>query len=299
MIGQISDPNLSAIRALTSLVDILTKAYHSERQFEGSKTWRKYPEIPCPNLHGSHGGRSEAITVSAVLMIRGPQATGASNMCSYNPCHRAPTSKKMAPKELWYRAPSELATQLVVPLPVNYIKEFCAQKLQNKRFGLIVFTVHDCWEQWSREGTASKRSVSWWVRGTTETKDCHIRRTTMANRTASATEIRAACCNIVTQLTFRNWLLQEKLQARCSVACIPMAPSYCRLRHQWCEEGLTGRQSGGLLYFLITAGSVFVLVMTVCWSERCKGKESSKRNVCSLETLNIYTWSYGLESICL
>ncbi|GFV43394.1 uncharacterized protein TNCV_886321 [Trichonephila clavipes] len=35
--------------------------------------------------------------------------------------------------------------------------------------------VHDCWEQWLRDGTASRRPGSKWPRGTTERENRRIR----------------------------------------------------------------------------------------------------------------------------
>ncbi|GFW31681.1 HTH_38 domain-containing protein [Trichonephila clavipes] len=47
---------------------------------------------------------------------------------------------------------------------------FSFRNIAEKR-GRIVSTVHDCWEQWSRDGTASRSPGSWWLRGTTQGED--------------------------------------------------------------------------------------------------------------------------------
>ncbi|GBN51054.1 hypothetical protein AVEN_236621-1 [Araneus ventricosus] len=104
-----------------------------------------------------------------------------------------------------------------------------------ERLGRNVSTVHDCWQQWSREGTASRRPVSGQPRGTTERKDRRVERMAVAHRTASATEIRAAIDTTVTQRTVTNRLLQGQLKARRPVACIPPTPNHCRLRCEWCQ----------------------------------------------------------------
>ncbi|GFW67133.1 HTH_Tnp_Tc3_2 domain-containing protein [Trichonephila clavipes] len=93
-----------------------------------------------------------------------------------------------------------------------------------------VSTVHDCWERWLRDGTAPRRSGSGRLRGTTESKDRHIWRTTTAYRTASVAEIRAAVCTTVTQRTVRNQLLQGQARARQLVLCISLTPNHHRLR---------------------------------------------------------------------
>ncbi|GBM11356.1 hypothetical protein AVEN_13584-1 [Araneus ventricosus] len=89
-----------------------------------------------------------------------------------------------------------------------------------ERLGRNVSTVHDCWQQWSREGTTSRRPGSGRPRGTTERKDRRVRRMAVAHRTASEAEIRAAVGTTVTQRTVTNWLLQGQLRARRSVSCL-------------------------------------------------------------------------------
>ncbi|GFW97051.1 HTH_Tnp_Tc3_2 domain-containing protein [Trichonephila clavipes] len=64
-----------------------------------------------------------------------------------------------------------------------------------ERLGRNVSTVHDCWQQWSRDGAASRRPGSGQPRGTTDGG-------------ASMAEIRAAVDITVTQRTVRNRLLQ-------------------------------------------------------------------------------------------
>ncbi|GBO26904.1 hypothetical protein AVEN_173728-1, partial [Araneus ventricosus] len=101
---------------------------------------------------------------------------------------------------------------------------------RNPRFATA--TAHDCWQQWSREGTASRRPGSERTRGTTEREDRRVRRMAVAHRTASAAEIRAAVGTTVTQRTVTNRLLQGQLRARRPVACIPLTPNHCRLRRE-------------------------------------------------------------------
>ncbi|GFV26395.1 transposable element Tc1 transposase [Trichonephila clavipes] len=59
-------------------------------------------------------------------------------------------------------------------------------------------TVHDCWEQWPRDTTASRRPVSGWPRGITERENCRFRCTAVSHRTA---------CVAMTQRTVGNRLL--------------------------------------------------------------------------------------------
>ncbi|GBM25073.1 hypothetical protein AVEN_96654-1 [Araneus ventricosus] len=104
-----------------------------------------------------------------------------------------------------------------------------------ERLGRNVSTVHDIWQQYSREGTASRRPGSVRSSGTTEREYRRVRRMAVAHRIASAAEIRAAVGTTVTQRTVTNQLLQGELRARRPVACIPLTPNYCRLRRQWCQ----------------------------------------------------------------
>ncbi|GBM00436.1 hypothetical protein AVEN_179241-1 [Araneus ventricosus] len=104
-----------------------------------------------------------------------------------------------------------------------------------ERLGRNVSTVHDCWQQWSREDTASRRPDSGRPRGTTEREDRRVRRMAVAHRSASAAEIRAAVGTTVTQRTVTNRLLQGQLRARRPIACIPLTPNHCRLRREWCQ----------------------------------------------------------------
>ncbi|GFU89446.1 hypothetical protein TNCV_3649941 [Trichonephila clavipes] len=64
--------------------------------------------------------------------------------------------------------------------------------------------------------------------------------------------------------------------ARRSVACIPLTPSHCRLRRRWCHARLFGRRRGGLLFFLIKAGSTLVPVMTMCGQKEAIGTTAIK-----------------------
>ncbi|GFT47382.1 uncharacterized protein TNCV_3749461 [Trichonephila clavipes] len=61
-----------------------------------------------------------------------------------------------------------------------------------ERFDWNLSIVHDCWEQWSKDGTASRRPGSGRPRGAFEREDRRIRHTAEMHKTASAEEIRAA-----------------------------------------------------------------------------------------------------------
>ncbi|GFW05668.1 uncharacterized protein TNCV_5025311 [Trichonephila clavipes] len=62
-----------------------------------------------------------------------------------------------------------------------------------------VCTVHDCWEQWLRNGTASRRQGSGYPRGTTKREDWRIQRKAAKHHTVSVAKIRVAVGTTVTQ----------------------------------------------------------------------------------------------------
>ncbi|GFT58616.1 transposable element Tc1 transposase [Trichonephila clavipes] len=60
-------------------------------------------------------------------------------------------------------------------------------------------------------------------------------RTAVTHRDASAPEIRSAVDTTVAKRTVRNRLPQGQIRTRPPVACLPLTPNHCRLRHQWCQ----------------------------------------------------------------
>ncbi|GFX87851.1 HTH_Tnp_Tc3_2 domain-containing protein [Trichonephila clavipes] len=150
-----------------------------------------------------------------------------------------------------------------------------------ERLGRNVSTVHDCWEKWSKDGIASRCSDSVQTRGSTDREDRRIRRTAVVHSTASPSEIPAAVGTTVTQRTVINRLLQEQLQAS---ACIPLTPSHCRLRCQWCKA--RAHWGMDLLCFLMKSGSALEPVMSVCSTGGAQGN-ACNQNVCILDTLDL------------
>ncbi|GFS90721.1 uncharacterized protein TNCV_3771441 [Trichonephila clavipes] len=69
-----------------------------------------------------------------------------------------------------------------------------------ERLGRNVFTVHDCWKQWSMDGTTPRRLCSRKPRGTIAREDRRIQGTAVTHRTEPATEIRAAVGTTLSQL---------------------------------------------------------------------------------------------------
>ncbi|GBL72620.1 hypothetical protein AVEN_127880-1 [Araneus ventricosus] len=67
-----------------------------------------------------------------------------------------------------------------------------------------ISTVHDCWQQWSKESSVSRRPGCGRTRATTDREDRRIRHMTVWHHTASAEEIRAVVGTRVTQRTVTN-----------------------------------------------------------------------------------------------
>ncbi|GFV64601.1 HTH_Tnp_Tc3_2 domain-containing protein [Trichonephila clavipes] len=152
-----------------------------------------------------------------------------------------------------------------------------------ERLGRNVFTVHDCWEQWSRDGTASKRPGSRRLRSPTKREYHRVRRTAVAHRTSFATEIQATVYTTVTQRTIRNRLLHG-------------APSQkpCNLYSTDLKLEFIKGRSGDLLCFMMKAGSALLPVIAVCWSEGYQ-RNACYQTVCVLNTLNLRLESWSEE----
>ncbi|GFU56482.1 HTH_Tnp_Tc3_2 domain-containing protein [Trichonephila clavipes] len=132
----------------------------------------------------------------------------------------------------YFRSQSEIQGDLHRGTAIGLIEGGFSFLDRGERLGRNISTVNDCWEQWSRDGTASRRPGSRWSNDTT---DLHILRTAVAHHAVFAAEIRTAVGTPVTQRTVRNRLFQGQLRARCPVAHILLNPSHCRFLRQWCH----------------------------------------------------------------
>ncbi|GFW40040.1 uncharacterized protein TNCV_5117231 [Trichonephila clavipes] len=128
---------------------------------------------------------------------------------------------------IWYNLYPAIYQGHVTSMPRRDEAVLRAKKKLNRNVSIV----QNCWEQWSRNGTASRRPGSRQPRGTTERENHRIR------CTASATKIRTAVDTTVTQRTVKNRILQGQLRARSLVVCILLTPRRCRLRRWWCQDG--------------------------------------------------------------
>ncbi|GFS66485.1 transposable element Tc1 transposase [Trichonephila clavipes] len=99
-----------------------------------------------------------------------------------------------------------------------------------ERFCQNISTAHDCWEQWSRDGTASRRpgyrQAIWyyWERRPPYSAYAH------RSRKKFELELYHS-----TKTLLEIGYFKEHLITSCNVACIPLTPSHCHLRCQWCQ----------------------------------------------------------------
>lgn len=123
--------------------------------------------------------------------------------------------------------------------------------------------MHDCLNQWSREGTARKTG-SRRPRGTPQMEYHRYWSIAGAHHAASAAEIRAAGGTTVIQRTLKSRLLQGQILARRPVACPLLTLTYTVFDVSGVKLELNGGQNGRLLFFLMKADFAYVPVMTVC-----------------------------------
>ncbi|GBO20097.1 hypothetical protein AVEN_178687-1 [Araneus ventricosus] len=118
----------------------------------------------------------------------------------------------------------------------------------------------------------------------------------VAHRTASAAEIRAAVGTTVTQRTVTNRLLQGQLQARRTIACIPLTTNHCRLRREWCRARAYWRKGWRSVVFsdesrfCLGASDGRVLV-------RRRPGERLQPTVCGSDTLDLYLELFSGEQV--
>ncbi|GFV66233.1 HTH_Tnp_Tc3_2 domain-containing protein [Trichonephila clavipes] len=141
-----------------------------------------------------------------------------------------------------------------------------------------------------RDGTGSGRP-----RSTTERKNRPIQRTAVAYRTASAAEIRATVGNAVTQQTVTSVrFLQGQHRARHHVACIPMTPSHCRLRCQWCQARAHWRTEWEYVVFFDESMFCLVAIDDRVLIKR-RPENACNQTVSGLDTLDLYLMSWSGE----
>ncbi|GFU82179.1 transposable element Tc1 transposase [Trichonephila clavipes] len=95
--------------------------------------------------------------------------------------------------------------------------------------------VKNCWEQWTREGTHVRKTVSGATRKTTMREDRRIVRQALVDPTVTRSTIRAEVgAAIVPQTIFRH-LAEANLKSKHPFRALPLTPEHRQLRLQWCQ----------------------------------------------------------------
>ena len=107
------------------------------------------------------------------------------------------------------------------------------------RVGRQASTVQRVWQQWSNEGTHTRRPGTGPARQTTVREDRRIIRMARMEPHATAAQIRAAVAPHVTQQTVGNRLRAAGLRSRVPAEGVPLTPQQRRVRLAWCRERST------------------------------------------------------------
>ncbi|KAJ4437601.1 hypothetical protein ANN_17746 [Periplaneta americana] len=106
----------------------------------------------------------------------------------------------------------------------------------SRRTSRSLRTIQRVCTQWTQEGTSTRRPGSGQPRATSESEDRRIVRTAVADRWASAPQIRAAVNCRVSPRTVVNRLLAAGYHSRAPMQCVTLTPMQRRQRHLWCIE---------------------------------------------------------------
>ncbi|GFS55124.1 transposable element Tc3 transposase [Trichonephila clavipes] len=95
--------------------------------------------------------------------------------------------------------------------------------------------VRNCWEQWTREGTHTRKTGSGETRKTTKREDRRVERQALVNPTMTHSTIRADVgVAIVPQTIFRH-LAEANLKSKRPFRALPLTPEHWQLLLQWCQ----------------------------------------------------------------
>ncbi|GFW64169.1 transposable element Tcb1 transposase [Trichonephila clavipes] len=96
-------------------------------------------------------------------------------------------------------------------------------------------SVRNCWEQWTREGTHSRKTESGATRKTTRREDRRFVRHALVDPTVTRLTIRADAGVAIVPQTISRHLAEANLKSQRSFRAIPLTPEHRQLRLQWCQ----------------------------------------------------------------
>ncbi|GFX08357.1 transposable element Tc1 transposase [Trichonephila clavipes] len=95
--------------------------------------------------------------------------------------------------------------------------------------------VRNCWEQWTREGTHARKTVSGATRKTTRREDRRNVRQALVDPTVTRSTIRADVGVAIVPQTISRHLAKTNLKSKCLFRALPLTPEHRQLRLQWCQ----------------------------------------------------------------
>ncbi|GFV98603.1 transposable element Tcb2 transposase [Trichonephila clavipes] len=95
--------------------------------------------------------------------------------------------------------------------------------------------VRNCWEQWTREGTHSRKTGSGVTRKTTRREDRRIVRQALVDPIGARSMIRAHVGLAIVPQTISRHLAEANLKSKHPFRALPLTPEHRQLRLQWCQ----------------------------------------------------------------
>ncbi|GFW60575.1 transposable element Tcb1 transposase [Trichonephila clavipes] len=93
----------------------------------------------------------------------------------------------------------------------------------------------NCWEEWTREGTHSRKTGSGTTRNTTRREDRRIVRQALVDPTVTRSTIRADVGVAIVPQTISRHLAEANLKSKHPFRALPLTPKHRQLRLQWCQ----------------------------------------------------------------
>ncbi|GFT55682.1 HTH_Tnp_Tc3_2 domain-containing protein [Trichonephila clavipes] len=95
--------------------------------------------------------------------------------------------------------------------------------------------VRNCWEQWTREGTHVRKTVSGATRKTMRREDRRIVWQALVDNTVTLSTIRADVGVAIVPQTISRHLAEANLESKRPFRTLPLTPEHWQLRLQWCQ----------------------------------------------------------------
>ncbi|GFV90283.1 transposable element Tc1 transposase [Trichonephila clavipes] len=99
--------------------------------------------------------------------------------------------------------------------------------------------VRNCWEQWTRERTHSRKTGFGATRKTTRREDRRIVRQALVDPSVTRSTIRANVRVAIVPQTISSHLAEANLKSKRPFRALPLTPEQRQLRLQWCQARST------------------------------------------------------------